>query len=279
MTYPYILRILPLMKLTNLTDSSLHSSTLSLVSREREILSQVLWHLKEIDRRKLYSDYKCISLCDYCVKTLKYSEGQASRRVSACSLLRDLPQMAKQIQSGDLTLTQLGQAKSFFDDMQITDPGKRTEVLDQISGKTSRESERILADLRPDDKPKVTTTTITIKRDTHAKLKELQGLKSHKCPDLDSLITEMYQEVLKHWQVKPKNPNTISPVSKTRYIPVEVKREVWQRDQGKCNICDSKVRLEYDHVTPFSMGGVTSTSNLRLLCRNCNQRKAFEVYG
>ena len=54
------------------------------------------------------------SLFDYCVKVLKYSEGQASRRVSGCRLLQDLPALAEKIEEGALNLTQLNQANFFF---------------------------------------------------------------------------------------------------------------------------------------------------------------------
>lgn len=123
----------------------------TLVAQEKEILSQVLWHLREIDNRKLYCDAKCGSLFDYCVKVLKYSEGQASRRVSACRLLKELPEINEQIKNGDLNLTQLNQAKSFFNDENIKDPIKKKKILKRLAGKTTRETERILWELRETD--------------------------------------------------------------------------------------------------------------------------------
>jgi 5-methylcytosine-specific restriction endonuclease McrA len=64
-----------------------------------------------------------------------------------------------------------------------------------------------------------------------------------------------------------------------RYIPTAVRRQVWINAQGKCQHCSSKFGLEYDHVIPFALGGDHSPENLRLLCRNCNQRKAIEHFG
>jgi hypothetical protein len=69
-------------------------------------------------------------------------------------------------------------------------------------------------------------------------------------------------------------------------IRAEVKREVWERDDGTCQwaldgggLCGSAVRLEFDHVIPRGRGGTSEPSNLRLLCRFHNQYVARQVYG
>ncbi|HXH30269.1 MAG TPA: HNH endonuclease [Bacteriovoracaceae bacterium] len=267
------------MKLSQLTDQNLHTSTLSLANKEREILTQLLWHLREIDKRKLFSDHKSGSLFEYCVKVLKYSEGQASRRVSACRLLRDLPSISLQIEKGTINLTQLNLAKSFFDDQNVKSPTEKEKIIFKLEGKTTRESEKILSELKGGETGKLTTTSIIIKEGTYSELKSVQRLRSHKCPDLDSLLMELCKEVRQLWEIRSHRDKKVSPVSTTRYIPVQVRAEVWNRDQGKCSLCASTTRLEFDHVKPFGAGGETSTKNLRILCRNCNQRKALIFYG
>jgi hypothetical protein len=69
-------------------------------------------------------------------------------------------------------------------------------------------------------------------------------------------------------------------------IRAEVKREVWERDGGRCRwpleaggICGSTLRLEYDHILPRGRGGSSEAVNLRLLCRFHNQSTARRVYG
>ena len=62
------------------------------------------------------------------------------------------------------------------------------------------------------------------------------------------------------------------PGSRSRYIPVTVKREVWRRDQGCCSYvdrhsgrrCGSRYRLEIDHIVPYALGGGADLSNLRI---------------
>jgi hypothetical protein len=64
------------------------------------------------------------------------------------------------------------------------------------------------------------------------------------------------------------------PRKDTRYIPAEVRRAVWERDQGKCQwhlesggICGSELRPELDHVLGFKPGEPVRVEDLRILCR------------
>lgn len=61
--------------------------------------------------------------------------------------------------------------------------------------------------------------------------------------------------------------------SRSRYVSKQTKESVYVRDSGRCSLCGSNDNLEYDHVVPFSKGGNSSTSNIRLLCRSCNRRR------
>jgi hypothetical protein len=64
----------------------------------------------------------------------------------------------------------------------------------------------------------------------------------------------------------------------TRLIPTQVKKEVWQRDGGKCVLCGSNMNLHFDHDLPFSKGGTSlTTNNIRLLCSKCNLSKSDKI--
>ncbi|MFC1758595.1 HNH endonuclease [Planctomycetota bacterium] len=63
----------------------------------------------------------------------------------------------------------------------------------------------------------------------------------------------------------------------SRYIPDDVRSEVWHRDGGACVLCDATEYLEFDHVIPISKGGDTSVGNLQLLCRKCNSEKSDHI--
>ncbi len=77
-----------------------------------------------------------------------------------------------------------------------------------------------------------------------------------------------------------RKPNgAVTPTTKPRVsgraIPAAVKRQVWQRDGGRCNYvdretgrrCNSRHLIEIDHILPYALGGGADPGNLRLRCR------------
>ena len=60
-------------------------------------------------------------------------------------------------------------------------------------------------------------------------------------------------------------------------IPSSVRVEVWKRDGGRCSRCDSRERLEFDHIIPLSLGGSNTSRNIELLCEMCNRAKAASI--
>jgi hypothetical protein len=72
----------------------------------------------------------------------------------------------------------------------------------------------------------------------------------------------------------------------SRYVPAAVRREVWQRDEGRCQwelagggICGSTHQCELDHVVPFARGGKATVDGLRVLCRTHNDLAARQAFG
>lgn len=263
------------MRLNHLTDETLLKDTSSLVDQERKINIQILWHLREIDRRKLFVEVKCNSLFDYCVRILKYSESQASRRVSGTRLLTALPEISSSIEDGKLNLTQLNQASFFFRDENITKASEKAEILKKIENRTTRETERILHEHRKEAVSR--NVFLVVKEETKKKLDKIRDLKAHTCPDNDSLLNKMCDEVTKIWDPTLIKRH-VSGSTETRFIPKMIQAEVWRRDEGACTKCRSTYALEFDHVKPFAMGGKSTVDNLRLLCRNCNQRQRFTFF-
>lgn len=67
-------------------------------------------------------------------------------------------------------------------------------------------------------------------------------------------------------------------IEHTRLIPSNVKREVWERDEGKCVLCGDNTNLHFDHDLPFSKGGTSlSSKNVRLLCMKHNLQKSDKI--
>ncbi len=60
-------------------------------------------------------------------------------------------------------------------------------------------------------------------------------------------------------------------------IPDSVKMFVWRRDNGRCVVCGSQEKLEYDHIIPVSMGGSNTERNIQLLCEKHNRSKGANL--
>ena len=63
------------------------------------------------------------------------------------------------------------------------------------------------------------------------------------------------------------------PSARRERIPESVRLFVWQRDCGRCVKCESKERLEFDHIIPVAEGGSSTERNVQLLCERCNRTK------
>ncbi|MNL72483.1 HNH endonuclease [compost metagenome] len=70
-------------------------------------------------------------------------------------------------------------------------------------------------------------------------------------------------------------------------LPIAVKRYVWKRAGACCEHvdaevkqrCNSKYALQPDHIIPLALGGTDEVSNLQLLCRVHNSRRAIKTFG
>ena len=133
---------------------------------------------------------------------------------------------------------------------------------------------------------------LTIDAETEALLRDVQALLGHTIPtgDLAAVLRESLR-LAKQALEKKRCAATTEPrpgrrTKSARHIPAHVRREVWRRDQGRCTFvsetghrCESRTRLEFDHVTPVARGGEATLDNLRLRCRPHNQFLAELVFG
>ena len=119
-----------------------------------------------------------------------------------------------------------------------------------------------------------------------------QALLGHTLPSSD--YVEVLKRVLQDWVRATERrkygltekPRERRSAGNGRYIPAEVKRAVFKRDGGRCTFvgddkhrCGTRKSLEFDHVTPFAKGGLTTVGDLRLRCRRHNQVEADRAFG
>lgn len=273
------------MNLKYLTDNALLSDTKKLSKEYREVTTQLLYHLKEIENRKLYSELGYSSLFFYVVRELGFDESSASRRIKAARLLADIPEIEKKIENGNLTLSNLAKASDVFRQNDISEPKEREKILEKIEKLSTRECEKTLLEItdRPLPPPKkeikpisktLNLLTVTLSQDGTDWLDKLKGLLANR-----KLSQERFYEIvfmkaclkIESEIFKTEGRGRIY-VSTTRNIPNGVKKAVFERDRS-CVKCGSSSSLQFDHIIPFSHGGKSELDNLRLLCRNCNLRQ------
>src|SRR5215831_13044316 len=88
-------------------DADLLALMPKLVLAERASSAEVVEHLVEIDRRRLYVEEACGSLTAYCIERLGYSEDEACTRVRVARLACRFPSLLGELRSGAIHLTGL----------------------------------------------------------------------------------------------------------------------------------------------------------------------------
>ncbi len=194
------------MNLRHLTDSALLADTKFLAQRERELSLKILHHLKEIERRRLYSDLRYPSLFEYAVKELGYSEPAAIRRIQAARLLADMPELDKKIEAGHLNLTNLSMAANLFKNEDIKDKRKKKEILARLEKKSKKESEKILMEFAPPSPlpreivkqvtPEFITIRLNVSNETYQLLEEIKGVMAHNRLNTDQLMSRIFKTAL-----------------------------------------------------------------------------------
>lgn len=261
----------------NKNDALLISDLKSLIEKEREVLTEILQYIKEVDERKLYLSRGFSSLFAFLTEELGYSEAAAYRRIQAMRLIRDVPEAEEKIETGKLSLSVASQLQGFIrktDQKQQKEKGgsKLTQVdkltlITQLEGTSARVCEQKLAQLDPvlalpKEKARPLTSNKTqiqfvASQELMTKIEKLKSLISHQNPEasfekifekaldlaLDKLDPER-REALRRVRNK-KSPNRqfkslpTSEVKKShRYISNSLRDKVWLRDKGKCQFLD-----------------------------------------
>jgi hypothetical protein len=133
---------------------------------------------------------------------------------------------------------------------------------------------------------------LTISRETHEKLRRVQDLIRHVIPTGDAAAifdrarTVLLADLERRRCAETPSPRPArAPGSPSRHVPAAVRREVWQRDAGRCAFIGSSGRcretgfLEFHHVEPHAAGGAATVGNIQLRCRAHNLYEASLWFG
>jgi len=244
------------MNLRHLTDIQILKEIKILVQDERRLSVKILHHMREIDRRRLYSDIGYQSLFDYAVKQLGYSASAAYRSIQAARMLNEIPEIEEKINQGQLNLTHISDAAGFFRENNIKDKTYKKEVLGKIETLSKKETSVKLHELA--GKVAKRMIPVPLSEETIQKVEKWRGLRPAK-QSPDELIFGALEVAITH-------------AEKVRFNDSKMKHLIYQRDEKKCTICGSTHNLQYDHIQPKALGGGDAVENLRLLCFSCNQR-------
>jgi hypothetical protein len=195
-----------------LSNERLHAVLTALAAEERKLTLEILHHLREVERRSLFAERGHSSLFEYVTKELLYSEASAQRRISAMRALKELPELETKVESGELKLTQIAQVQSFLKSEK--NAGKpysieaKRELFQETIGRSTRETERLLAEKSPSFGQKervrlvtesLTQITFTADRALVEKLEKVKNRFAHRLPagaSMKDVITYLADVVL-----------------------------------------------------------------------------------
>ena len=136
----------------------------------------------------------------------------------------------------------------------------------------------------------------TASRACRDKLRQAQDLLRHRVPAgevgtivekaLDALIEKVMKERFAQGCKARRKQAVANAGPHSRHVPASIKREVFERDGGRCTYTDERGRrcaetsaLEFDHVEGFARTRLHEVDGMRLLCRAHNQYAAEQMYG
>jgi 5-methylcytosine-specific restriction endonuclease McrA len=301
--------------LEHLADDSLLDGLHSLVEKDRQATADLLAHIGEVARRRLFFPMGHHSMQAYCVRVLHLSESAASKRVQVARKGWVLPVIFEAIAEGRVHLSGMNLLVPFIDEENVH------ELIAAAAHRTCREIELLLAECFPKPTPEEGVEDLNVK-DVNAaphlrtcsgvkpiapqqylvqfglneqqqeRLQYARQLMSHRNPTgnltvlhmtaVELLIERLEKEIF----AATDSPRAGAGSSSSRHIPANVARAVWARDGGQCTYlsssgrrCESKWKIEFHHIVDFARGGKSTIDNLRLLCHGHNQYAAECTYG
>lgn len=265
--------------------NNLENELLDCVSRERACSVEVLRYLREVERGKMYLERGYSSLFAYCVGRLGYSEHEAMLRILAMRLVRAVPEVEEQLQTGALSLSVAGQVQSVVRREKLG-PRETRGLLRAVGGTSKREAEKKLAELYPSAPERerakalsedLVEVRLSLTREEFGLMQEIMNHRSHSNFERSpgKLFGQLLREARSKLQGKqseaapPQRPGKVN----SRYVRAQVKRKIWKRDEARCQFkspnghqCNETHGLQLDHIQPYALGGPATEENLRLLC-------------
>ena len=196
-----------LVNFKSLNDSDVIRYADHFVTCERDLFQNMIAAFQEIENRKLYVPYK--DMYEFFLKRYKFSQSTAYERVAVLKIAKELPEVAENLSSGELNVTTLTLAKTFFNKQEKEKKQKlstkeKQEVLTSIKNKTAKEVKELFAEIDPvftlpPDQVKYLNQThvqilMTSKKEILEKIEAAKSLISHK--NLNPTYEELFSLAL-----------------------------------------------------------------------------------
>jgi hypothetical protein len=129
--------------LESLPDEELLRRLADLLGRSRRVEADLVAHIGEVDRRRLFSREACPSMFTYCTEVLHLSEHEAYLRIAVARAAREHPMLLVLLAEGRLHLAGIAKLAPHLT------RENRDALLERAVHRSKREIEELLAKLAP----------------------------------------------------------------------------------------------------------------------------------
>ncbi len=278
------------MSLKHLENKELVESTKRALNILSKAEANVLRHFQEIEGRRLWTGAG--SLYKYIAATFGLTADQIYPRLQAMRLMRAVPEVEKKIEEGALSVTNALKAQQAFTSEskeRVVSLEEKRQVLDTLSHASTKEADHILAQKYPETqkpcekiKPVAQNQNLIQFYVDDVTLKQIEELKakySHQMPS--GKMEDLIKILIQHDNRQPKPRKRLAIKTRSRHIPMAVKRELEKTRHLGCDHlidgsgqrCGSKHFLQLDHIHEYSRGGTNEAHNLRWMCGFHNRHR------
>jgi 5-methylcytosine-specific restriction endonuclease McrA len=142
-------------EIKSLSNEDLLLSTERTIEQERKIVQVLIWHLQEIQDRKLYLSLGYESLYKCLIGQFKMSDTTAYGRIKVLKILEEVPEVSDGIKSGALNISNIALAHSFIEkhqkltgeELSLDD---KLEIFENLKDKTMTEAIEFFARCNPE---------------------------------------------------------------------------------------------------------------------------------
>lgn len=227
------------------------------VIKEREILTVILEHIVEVDRRKLYLTFAYPNLFEYLTKHIGYSAGSAHRRIDAARLSKEVPEVISKLEDGSLNLAQVGLLQKSVRQCQFENKAKvalqtKKRIVEAISKKSFNESQVLVnqsLNISTKELPKITHQQnesvrfeVTLTKSQWDKLVRMRELLSNSLPNgtWDQVLEYISDKVIV--QKSPKAERTTEAKKTNKAKRKTVSKNETQNDNRSSKVDKLEVR-------------------------------------